>query len=350
MNTNKITSAEIAPLKVASLPSRPTAPTSFGGRGYTAIQMKEAFDKLPLFIIDRLNSLIDDITSGGVADELLTRLKDGHTLTNLFSDITSGELAGYLKVLGMTLNDAILDLRLKWSQSVAGNTENEEEIASLLDEVSSISQRCTELAELISATETRVMARVEVLEDADENKNSSIEALIGRISTCEGRLAINDATHNDLESRLASCENRCSVLKTTTENTDTRVSEIEERLQTIDVDLADVKAHVDLSTDIIEMRDEPYVTIDLESKEEYRLGVVEELNINIGEEVPEDFFAIVSFDVEEVLPMVSIDVWVQLTGDGVDYDMIYTQEYYHYTMVFWYDGVLQCAVRKVTNE
>ena len=61
MNTEKITDSEIEQLKVASLPSRPTAPPSFGGRGYTAKEMKEAFDKLPLFIIGRLNSLIDDI-------------------------------------------------------------------------------------------------------------------------------------------------------------------------------------------------------------------------------------------------------------------------------------------------
>ena len=61
MNTEKITDSEIEQLKVASLPSRPTAPPSFGGRGYTAKEMKEAFDKLPLFIIARLNSLIDDV-------------------------------------------------------------------------------------------------------------------------------------------------------------------------------------------------------------------------------------------------------------------------------------------------
>ena len=61
MNTEKITESEIEELKISSLPSRPTAPPSFGGKGYTAKEMKEAFDKLPLFIIERLNSLIDDI-------------------------------------------------------------------------------------------------------------------------------------------------------------------------------------------------------------------------------------------------------------------------------------------------
>lgn len=62
MTTNKILASEIAELRVASLPARPTAPTAFGGRGYTATQMKEAFDRLPLFIIDRLNALIDEVS------------------------------------------------------------------------------------------------------------------------------------------------------------------------------------------------------------------------------------------------------------------------------------------------
>ncbi|MBQ7314885.1 MAG: hypothetical protein IJW83_02640 [Clostridia bacterium] len=60
--TTKILPSEIADIKIASLPTRPTAPTSFGGKGYTASDMKAAFDRLPLFIIERLNALIDDVT------------------------------------------------------------------------------------------------------------------------------------------------------------------------------------------------------------------------------------------------------------------------------------------------
>ena len=50
MKTTKILDSEIANLKISSLPSRPTAPTAFGGNGYSAKEMKEFFDKLPLFI------------------------------------------------------------------------------------------------------------------------------------------------------------------------------------------------------------------------------------------------------------------------------------------------------------
>lgn len=63
MNTNNITDSEIEELKVSNLPTRPTAPEYYGGANYTAKEMKMAFDRLPLFIIERLNSLIDDVAA-----------------------------------------------------------------------------------------------------------------------------------------------------------------------------------------------------------------------------------------------------------------------------------------------
>ena len=70
MTTSKITDSEIESLKISSLPTRPTAPTAFGGQGYTATEMKEAFDKLPLKIIEEFNALIDDIGKGALAEFL----------------------------------------------------------------------------------------------------------------------------------------------------------------------------------------------------------------------------------------------------------------------------------------
>lgn len=99
MTTEKIKNAEIAALRVSSLPSRPNASGAFGGRGYTAAEMKEAFDRLPLFLIERFNSLLDDIAASGdgsLADAMPTGLGEGHTLADLFADIGSGALAGYL--------------------------------------------------------------------------------------------------------------------------------------------------------------------------------------------------------------------------------------------------------------
>ena len=51
MKAKKIMDSDISALKVASLPTRPTAPKEYGGMGYKATEMKEAFDKLPEYII-----------------------------------------------------------------------------------------------------------------------------------------------------------------------------------------------------------------------------------------------------------------------------------------------------------
>ena len=108
MNTTKILESEIKDLKISSLPSRPTAPTAFGGKGYTSAQMKSAFDRLPLFIIERLNSLIDDACSigeGSLSASIPTGIIDGHTLGDIFNDIMNGSLAGYLHLGGKTLSE-----------------------------------------------------------------------------------------------------------------------------------------------------------------------------------------------------------------------------------------------------
>ena len=113
MKTKKITEKELSPLKIASLPSRPTAPSAFGGKGYTSADMKAAFDRLPLFLAERLNSLIDDVGdySNGIASAMPTGIADNHTLKNMFSDIILGAFAGYLLVPGGMLSDVLIEMR-----------------------------------------------------------------------------------------------------------------------------------------------------------------------------------------------------------------------------------------------
>ena len=77
MKAKHITESEMQPLRIASLPTRPTAPSSFGGKGYTSTQMKEAFDLLPSLIASRYNDLLDDIGDGAVAEIMML---DGITL------------------------------------------------------------------------------------------------------------------------------------------------------------------------------------------------------------------------------------------------------------------------------
>jgi hypothetical protein len=74
------------PLRIASLPTRPTAPTYLGGKGFTATEMKEAFDLLPSLIAERYNSLLEDIESGDVLDVIKI---DGKTLRAYLAYILS---------------------------------------------------------------------------------------------------------------------------------------------------------------------------------------------------------------------------------------------------------------------
>ena len=102
-------------MKIASLPSRPTAPASFGGKGFTSAQMKAAFDRLPLFIIERLNGLIDDILATGddsLAGAIATGISAGHSLSSLFADITDGSFSSYLALGDEKLADYALRLDL----------------------------------------------------------------------------------------------------------------------------------------------------------------------------------------------------------------------------------------------
>ena len=114
MNTHKILDSEIRDLKIASLPKRPTAKVAYGGEGYTAQEMKAAFDKLPLFIVERFNTLIDDIErqgEGGIGESIKTGISAFHTLAEFFSDVKNGNLASYLIVGDGTLLEAIAALQ-----------------------------------------------------------------------------------------------------------------------------------------------------------------------------------------------------------------------------------------------
>ena len=114
MKSQKILESDISDLKISSLPTRPNSPSAFGGKGYTSIDMKEAFDKLPLFIIERLNMLIDDINgeSGeSISTVIKTGIYEGHTLDQMFVDMVSGGMANYFTVFGQSLTTFLGRLR-----------------------------------------------------------------------------------------------------------------------------------------------------------------------------------------------------------------------------------------------
>ena len=113
MKASKILSSDVKDMRISSLPSCPTAPKALGGRGYSAAQMKAAFDRLPLYIIERYNDLMDDISAVGdesLASAIPSGIKDEHSLSNLFDDIKSGELSTYFSFLGKSLLSHIIGI------------------------------------------------------------------------------------------------------------------------------------------------------------------------------------------------------------------------------------------------
>ena len=111
MKTTKITSTEAEPLLIASLPTRPTAPSAFGGRGYTATELNPAFDKLPLLIIERFNDLIGDIEGGLVCESIPTGIDGAPTLAELLGAFTAGTLASVISYRDTTLTAYLEALR-----------------------------------------------------------------------------------------------------------------------------------------------------------------------------------------------------------------------------------------------
>ena len=114
MNSRKITDGDIADKRVASLPTRPTAPMAFGGKGYTPTELKEAFDKLALHVIEKYNELIDDIVGmpgNSISDEIKTAITEAHTLSAMFADIKNGGFIEYVKTPEGTLAESLAGLR-----------------------------------------------------------------------------------------------------------------------------------------------------------------------------------------------------------------------------------------------
>lgn len=114
MKSKKITDGDVNDKKIASLPTRPTAPAAFGGKGYTATELKEAFDSLPLFLVEKYNELIADIRGedgGNITDAIKTGITDSHTLAELFLDVVNGKFITYLSAPTGSVAEYLIKLR-----------------------------------------------------------------------------------------------------------------------------------------------------------------------------------------------------------------------------------------------
>ena len=82
---------------------------------FTSAELKAAFDRLPLLLVDRYNMLVDDagaLGEGSLAAEIPTGIAPEHTLTDLFADIENGNLASYIRVGDESLLSVINRLSL----------------------------------------------------------------------------------------------------------------------------------------------------------------------------------------------------------------------------------------------
>ena len=247
MTSTKIKESDIAALKVASLPSRPTAPRSFGGAGYTATEMKQAFDRLPLYIIARFNELIDDLGregEDGAAAAIPTGIKEGHTLAEMMSDVKSGAFAAYLDVLGMPLSEAVATLR----ESISRLSDNAEDSAS--DAATALGR----IAELEGALEVLSLDADEVRRSLTEclEKHAALEArhegeLEALKSEQAAELAAIGAKHdtdaNDLAERITMLEDADAATRLDT--LDSHLYESERRLESLEVDARATSARLD---------------------------------------------------------------------------------------------------------
>ena len=109
--TEKILKSEIEERRISALPTRPTAPTEYGGAAMSASELKAAFDRLPELAIERLNSLIDDITAGELTRAIPTGNGTLITLSEVISGIESGALAAAMTVMGQSLTSFVAALR-----------------------------------------------------------------------------------------------------------------------------------------------------------------------------------------------------------------------------------------------
>lgn len=218
MTINKIFDEDIESLKVASLPSRPTAPAAFGGAGFTARDMKSAFDRLPLYIISRLNELVEQISdSDGIISAIPSGISENHTLKDLTRDITSGAFATYLSVLGEPLADKIL---------------------------------------AINESISRIDLILSNIDDNSSDSNTALSELSSRIADLEGSLTRLDATISSLTENIN--ESHAEILAAALESTASANEDLNESLL---VSLNEVKE--ELSTDIKEYTDNLTDQIDL---------------------------------------------------------------------------------------
>lgn len=88
----------------------------------------------------------------------------------------------------------------------------------------------------------------------------------------------------------------------------------------------------------------------LRDRAEFRLGEMRYLMITIPDAVSEDFCASLVFDSGDEPTTIEYNTpHVKFSGVDISAGVFVPSEYSHYSLLFWYDGAFQCAVRGVSN-
>ncbi len=356
MTSTKINDADIANLKISSLPSRPTAPTAFGGRGYTASEMKEAFDKLPLYIIEKFNALLEDISAhgdGSLADEIPTGIREEHSLYNFFCDIVSGAAAGYIKVIDMPLAEAIADLRREIARCPGIYIELGEDIESMNTRIDGIDERLTDSEDTYDRLGEQISA---ITAEADSLKSeiaSNINEINSRQDEHNIRIGSFETDLEEVTLNLDIAQQNIGEISENIDAIDTRMSAAESTSATLSERMAALESEGSSGGGITLDVWDPNIfeaTVTLNHNKEIRIGCVWLLDVYLPETIPEDYFCILSFTTDLYDPTGMswpIDRNIVFSGNHTEDGEFYPEIAFHYTMFFWYDGELQCNVRGV---
>ncbi|GEM_PF-5346413 len=223
---NSIQPEDIASLKVSSLPSRPTAPASFGGLGYTATDLKAAFDRLPLFLVGKLNTLISEVTSLSASlSALTTRVgtveatdtAQNGRLTAAESDVDS--LTTDLATASSALSAQ--GARLSVAESAVGTLSAQ--LSTLLSSVSALTQRVTTAeGTIVSHTGT-----LSTLGSDVDTAESTLLSHTGSLATLDSALSALSSAVSSTSDTVSALSSTQSVFAASLSLLDTRLSALE---------------------------------------------------------------------------------------------------------------------------
>lgn len=359
-----ITQTEINQNKVASLPSRPNASTAFGGAGYTSLQLKQAFDRLPLLLAERYNELVEAITSLGeqglianIPTNILDPEGEPYTLNQILQHIKDGTFATYLKIGSSYLDLVLASLAPLDSPAFFGNatavTPALSDTSGRIATTAWVKEVYKEVFSLFDAVKAGLYGHlpeggnpddVLIKTDAASHrtawvglKNYAFESPTAH-TQAEGDDSQKVATTAFVERKV---EKAIAALKGGVNSAYDTLLELAAAIEKNDSDIATA-----LSTIAEKDNKTRYQTfkngasLDLESATEYRgEGEIRQLELSFPASPKEDFMASLLFTASATENMsYTYSSHLYVTGDDCTDGVFLPQKGIHYTLVFWYGG------------